>query len=176
QLVGSGGFVDCRRPEANPFVKNDDDKCDEQHTPGSIILPGALSLLSTRESWARLRDRGYHVPQDEPAVTDSTCDLAPCRLICDQSSDCNCSLESISCAHLEEEESETAKSAKGEEKEPHKTKMRAVIGRQGPTRDLVVNATVCDCVPYILMDMAIRTASWFVISSGKTLDALAAWH
>jgi hypothetical protein len=101
--------------EANPIVINDDDNCDEQHTPEQHNFAGNTNPLSTRESRAHLRDRGYHIAQNEAMLTDSTCDLAPCRLICGKSSECNCSLESISCGHLEDEGPEAAKSAKGEE-------------------------------------------------------------
>lgn len=117
--------------------------------------------MSTRESWAHMRNRGYHIAQNEPMVTDSTCDSAPCRSICGQCSECNCSLESISCGHLEDEGPEAARSAKGEKSTIRTgddeslqirfandiyrrslTRKKAVIGRHGPARRLVVNATI----------------------------------
>ncbi|KAJ6081471.1 hypothetical protein N7499_006345 [Penicillium canescens] len=102
--------------ETNPIVIYDDDNCDELHTSEQHNSAGSKNSLSTQGSWTHLRDRGYHIAQNEPMVMDSTCDLTPCRLICGQNSECSCSLESISCGHLEDERPEAPKSAKAEER------------------------------------------------------------
>ncbi|KAJ6009036.1 hypothetical protein N7522_004052 [Penicillium canescens] len=102
--------------EANPIVINDDDSYGEQNTPEQHNSARSTEYFCTPEYRARLRDRGFPVLYDEPAVTDSNFDLASSRLIYGQSRDCICTPDSIPYIHLEEERSEVAKSAEGEER------------------------------------------------------------
>lgn len=99
--------------ESNPIVINADanDDCGEHHAPQQDVSDGDTEPLSTPEFWATFDDGGSHVPQNNPksALTNSNCDLTPCKSKYSQSPIFSGSLElEFPHAYLEEERSEAA--------------------------------------------------------------------
>jgi hypothetical protein len=106
--------------ESNPIVINADanDDCGEHHAPQQDVSDGDTEPLSTPEFWATFDDGGSHVPQNNPksALTNSNCDLTPCKSKYSQSPVFSGSPElEFPHAYLEEERSEAANSPKIED-------------------------------------------------------------
>ncbi|KAJ5751436.1 uncharacterized protein N7511_008401 [Penicillium nucicola] len=103
---------------SNPiFFIEDEEDCGKQYASGQDYSDGDTEPLSTPEVWANLGDGGFPVPQNKSAVMDSSSVLTPITLLDGQSLGCIRSFEPepTTCAHLEDEKSEVAERAKGEE-------------------------------------------------------------
>ncbi|CAP95272.1 hypothetical protein PCH_Pc21g03750 [Penicillium rubens Wisconsin 54-1255] len=120
-MVNTGVSGDKLGSEANPIVIYEDanDDCGEHHAPQQDVSDGDTEPLSTPEFWATFDDGGSHVPQSNPksALTNSNCDLTPCKSKYSQSPIFGGSLElEFPHAYLEEERSEAANPPKIEDK------------------------------------------------------------
>ncbi|KAI2742740.1 hypothetical protein DTO013F2_8416 [Penicillium roqueforti] len=99
--------------ESNPILINADANDDrgEHHAQQQDVSDGDTEPLSTPEFWATFDDGGSRVPQNNPksALTNSNCDLTPCKSKYSQSPVFSGSPElEFPHAYLEEERSEAA--------------------------------------------------------------------